>query len=304
MKLGFAIPNLIRLKATHQPWEAEVTGADQARLARWGEQLGYASINVPEHFVIPTEHVELSGARYFSAYPTMAYFAGATERIRVNSCIALLPLQNPIVTAKHLSSIDELSGGRVTVTFGVGWLREEFDALGVPFDERGAMSDEYVQAIISLWTEESPSFEGKYVSFKDVAFEPKPVQKPHLPIWFGGDANPALRRIARFGTGWWPFLTKPEDIPARIEYIRSQPNYNGKLTDIYYGLSTSRVGKDHVVQDDPTEGFGKQELIDGLGHLASLGVTMSSVPSIGVTSLSQYFEYTQWVAEEIMPAVA
>ena len=127
------MPHMLRLKAMTQPWEAAVTGADQTRLAKWAEQLGYAAIAVPEHHIIPREHVELSGPHYFNAIAAMAHFAGATETIRINSCVVLLPTQHPIITAKALSTMDWLSGGRVTVTFGVGWLKEEFDLLGVPF---------------------------------------------------------------------------------------------------------------------------------------------------------------------------
>ncbi|MCX4095907.1 TIGR03619 family F420-dependent LLM class oxidoreductase [Nocardia sp. alder85J] len=306
MKLGFPMPHLLRLPANCQPWESVVTGADQARLARWAERWGYEMISVPEHFVIPGQHVERSGAHYLAAYPTMAYLAGATERIRVNSCIAILPLQHPIVTAKALASIDWLSGGRVTVTFGVGWLPEEFAALGVPFHERGARSEEYVRAILELWTADEPEFSGEFVSFRDVRFEPKPVQSPHPPIWFGGDAAPVLRRAARYGTGWWPFLTKPEDIPAKLDYLRSQPDYSGGLTDVFYGFATSRVGEGHVAQEDPRArpGMTKQEIIDRLGWFGELGVTISAVPIPEVRHLDEYFDYTQWVAEEIMPAIA
>lgn len=299
------MPHMVRLKATMMPWEASVTGADQTKLAKWAEQLGYEMIAVPEHFVIPSEHVDLSGPHYFSCYPAMAHFAGATERVRVNSCIAILPLQNPIVTAKALSTMDWLSGGRVTVTFAVGWLEGEFEAMGVDFHQRGAISEEYVQAIIELWTKDKPEFEGKYVSFRDVAFEPKCVQKPHVPIWFGGDADAVLKRTARYASGWWPFLTKPEDIPAKVDFIKSQPDYNGRLEDIYYGLGTSRVGEGHVPIDDPTvrPGMTKPELIDRLGRLKDLGVTWSSVPMPSLKQLQDYYDYTQWVAEEIMPAV-
>ncbi|MCK9930627.1 TIGR03619 family F420-dependent LLM class oxidoreductase [Frankia sp. Mgl5] len=306
MRLGFAMPHLLRLKATCQPWEAAVTGADQTRLARWAEKLGYAMISVPEHHIIPKTHVDLSGPHHLSAYPTMAYLAGATEKIRVNSCIALLPLQHPAITAKALSSIDWMSSGRVSVTFGVGWLEEEFETLGVPFRERGAMSEEYIQAIIELWTKEEPEFEGKYVSFRDVVFEPKPFQKPHLPVWFGGDADAVLRRTARYASGWWPFLTRPEDIPAKISFIKSQPDYSGKLTDVFYGFATTRVGDGHVIQKDPRvrAGMTKQEIIDRLCWFKELGVTMSSVPIPSVSHLEEYFDYTQWVAEEIAPAIA
>ncbi|MER5756351.1 TIGR03619 family F420-dependent LLM class oxidoreductase [Streptomyces sp. NPDC002088] len=306
MKLGFAMPHLLRLKATGQPWEAAVRGADQTRMAKWADELGYAMISVPEHHIVPKTHVDLSGPHYFSAYPTMAYLAGATESIRVNSCIAILPLQHPVVTAKALASIDWLSSGRVTVTFGVGWLKEEFDTLGVPFHERGAISEEYIRAVIELWTGAHPEFEGKYVSFRDVVFEPKPVQKPHPPVWFGGDADPVLRRVARYASGWWPFLTKPEDIPAKIEFIKSQSDYGGGLTDVFYGFATSRVGAGHEVRQDPRAraGLSKGEIIDRLGWFGELGVTMSSVPIPRLDHVEEYLDYTQLVAEEIMPVVA
>jgi probable F420-dependent oxidoreductase len=306
MKLTFSMPHLVRLKATCQPWEAAVTGADQTRLAKWAEKLGYAMICVPEHHIMPRSHVELSGPHYLSAHATMAYWAGATDRIRVNSCIAILPLQHPIVTAKALATLDWLSSGRVTITFAVGWLKEEFDLLGVPFHERGRISDEYIQAIIELWTQEEPQFKGQYVSFSNVAFEPKPFQKPHLPIWMGGDADAVLKRIARFATGWWPFLTKPQDIPSRIDFIKSQRDYNGQLNDVMYGFATSRVGEGHTVNEDPRAraGMTKAEIIDRLGWFKELGVTMSSVPIPMLAHIDAYYDYTQWIAEEIMPAVA
>jgi hypothetical protein len=131
------------------------------------------------------------------------------------------------------------------------------------------------------------------------------VQKPHLPVWFGGDADPVLKRVARYAQGWWPFQTKPDTLPARIDFIRSQPDYNGQLADVYYGMATSRVGEGHIVIDDPAArpGQSKQEIIDRLGWLQSLGVTWSSVPIPDLAGMQGYFDYTQWVAEEIMPAV-
>jgi probable F420-dependent oxidoreductase len=306
MKLSFSMPNMVRLKAMGQPWEREVTGADQQALAQWAEQLGFEMISVPEHHIIPSNHVELSGAHYFAAYPGMAFFAGATSRIKVNSCIAILPVQHPIVTAKALATIDWMSGGRLMVTFAVGWLKEEFDLLGVPFAERGARAEEYIQAILALWTQENPEFEGRYVSFKHVAFEPKPIQQPHPPVWFGGDADAVLKRVARYADGWWPFLTKPEEIPAKIDFIKSQADYNGRLDNVFYGLATGRVGEGHVVLDDPTyrPGMAKQEIVDRLGHFATLGVTMSGLPIPQLASKQAYYDYCQWVAEEIMPAIA
>ncbi|WP_313439930.1 TIGR03619 family F420-dependent LLM class oxidoreductase [Novosphingobium sp.] len=306
MKLAFAMPHMLELKATMQPWETAVTGADQTALAKWAEKLGFEMIAVPEHHIIPKRHVELSGPFYFNAFTAMSHFAGATERVRVNSCIAILPAQHPIVTAKALATMDWLSSGRVTVTFAVGWLEEEFALLGIPFHERGAMADEYIEAILALWTQENPEFEGRYVSFRDVAFAPNPVQKPHIPVWFGGDADAVLKRTARHAQGWWPFLTKPETIPERLDFIRSQPDYNGQLQDVFYGISTARVGEGHKVLDaDPRArpGQSKEELIARLGELAEWGVTWSSIPIPPLSGIEAYRDYTQWIAEEIMPAV-
>jgi hypothetical protein len=191
------------------------------------------------------------------------------------------------------------------VTFGVGWLEPEFELLGVPFHERGQMADEYLAAIIELWTQDSPSFQGKYISFKDVAFEPKPVQKPHLPIWMGGDADAVLKRAACYASGWMPFLTKPEDIPARIDFIKSQPTYKGGPFEVSYGLGTSRIGEGHTVVRDPKArpGMSAQEIVDRLCWFKQLGVTYSAVPIPAVADIDAYLDYAQWVIEEIKPKV-
>jgi len=305
VKFAFPMPHLLRLKATLQAWEAGVTGADQTFLAKRAEALGYDMIAVPEHFIIPKEHLDLSGPHYFHAAAAQGYFAGATEHILINSCIAILPLQHPIITAKALSTLDWLSSGRIIATFGVGWLKGEFDILGVPFHERGRMAEEYLAAIVELWTSDSPSFEGSYVSFRDVAFEPKPVQKPHLPIWMGGDADVVLKRAARYASGWWPFLTRPEDLADRIDFIKSQPGFRGGPFEVMYGMSTARVGEGHTVQDAPdaSPGLEKQQIIDRLNWLAGQGVTMSSVPIPAMRDIDEFLDYAQWVMEEIRPAI-
>lgn len=303
MDLVFPMPHTVRLKSTRQPWEASVTGRDQTRMAKRADELGYDMISVPEHFLIPDEHVELSGPHYFNATAAQAYLAGATERIRVNSSVTLLPLRNPVVLAKALATIDWMSSGRLTVSFGVGWLKEEFDLLGVPFHDRGRRADEYLAAMIELWTSDRPVFHGRYVDFENVAFEPKPVSRPHVTIWIGGDSDAALRRTARFGTGWHPHLTRPEDIPARIGFLKSQPGYDGRPVEIMYGLSTARTGRGHEVVDAPKAQptTSKDELVDRLGELAGLGVTMSGVPIPPLPGVDAYLDYAQWVIEEIRP---
>lgn len=305
MKFGFPLPHTMELKATMQPWELSVTGADQTVMVKRAEELGYDMIFIPEHFVVPNAHVELSGPHCFHSTVAQAYVAGATRSIRVNTSATLLPLQHPIIMAKALSTADWMSSGRITVTFGVGWDAEEFKILGVPFHERGRRADEYLAAIVELWTSDSPSFDGKYVSFQDVAFEPKPLQKPHLPIWIGGDADAALKRAARYASGWIPFLTKPDDIPAKLDFIKSQPTYKGGPFEVAYGIDASRIGEGHVAIDDPKArpGMSAQEIADQLSWFAELGVTMSSVPIPPVKGVSAYLDYAQWVIEEIKPKV-
>lgn len=305
MKFAFPLPHMLRLKAITQPWEAGVTGADQTRMVKRAEAMGYDMIAIPEHFVIPTDHVELSGPHYLQSTVAQAYIAGATEKIRLNSCVTILPLQHPIVLAKALATADWMSSGRMMVTFGVGWLQPEFATLGVPFGERGRIADEYLAAIIELWTAESPRFEGRYVTFRDMVFEPKPVQKPHLPVWVGGDADAALRRAARFASGWWPFLTPPERIAERVEFIKSQPGYDGRPFEVMHGLGTTRVGEGHRVVKDPRArpGASAQEIVDRLSLLAEQGVTYSAVPVPAVRGVDEYLDYAQWVIEEIKPQV-
>ena len=305
MKLVFNLPHMLRLKAMSQPWEAAVTGADQTRMAKCADRWGYDMIAVPEHFAIPTEHVELSGPHYLQSTVAQAYLAGATERIRLNSCVTLLPLQHPIVLAKALATADWMSGGRMMVTFGVGWLQREFELLGVPFGERGRIADEYLAAIIELLTSDTPRFEGKYVSFDQIAFEPKPIQQPHLPIWIGGDADAALRRAAKYASGWWPFLTPPDQIAQRLDFLKSQPGYDGRPFEVMHGMATTRVGEGHVARDDPNarQGMSAGELVDRLSWLAQQGVTVSAVPLPAVSGVDEYLDYARWVIEEIKPQV-
>ena len=303
MKLGFALPHTIELPAITAPWEFDVTGAEQAAMSKCAEELGYDMISIPEHFVVPHSHVELSGPHFLHSTVAQAFVAGATQRIRVNSCVTILPLQHPIVMAKALSTADWMSGGRVTVTFGVGWDAAEFQALGVPFRERGRMADEYLAAIVELWTSESPSFAGKYVSFADIAFAPNPVQRPHLPIWIGGDADPVLKRAAKFASGWWPFLTRPEELRAKIDFITSQPTYDGRPFDVMYPLGMGTVGEGHVTVEDAEhhDATNAQQIVDRLNEYAEMGVTFSSVPTPRVAGVEAYLEHAQWVMEEIKP---
>jgi probable F420-dependent oxidoreductase len=189
-------------------------------MAGKAEELGYDNILVSEHIVIPR--------RIASAYPynesgefpggpsgesmeqltLLSYLAGCTSKIRLAPSVMVVPYRSPLLAAKVLATLDVLSQGRLVVSIGVGWMREEFEALGLPpFEERGAVTDEYLRAFKELWTNDNPSFQGKYVSFDNISFLPKPVQKPYPPIWVGGESRPALRRAAELADGWYPLAS-------------------------------------------------------------------------------------------------
>jgi probable F420-dependent oxidoreductase len=258
-----------------------------------------------EHFVIPSEHIPLSGDHYFHTTVALGFIAGSTRTLRLSSSVSILPLQNPIVQAKAWSTLDWLSGGRAEALFGVGWLKAEFDVLSVDFHQRGRMADEYVAAMRVLWTQEKPEFEGEFVKVHDIGFAPKPVQQ-HLPVWFGGDAEPVLRRVAKFGDGWSPFRTPPEKFPEAIDFIKSQPEYDGRPLAVFFALEMLNVGAQHEIIGDPRAPGtqDKQKIIDQIGWLKSLGVTETIVPlPPGIAGMEPYRDRLRWVAAEIMPCI-
>ena len=185
------------------------------------EQLGYDSVWVSDHVVVPNANVDRIGAAIYDPLVTLAVAAGATSRVRLGTTVLIVPYRNAVVTAKMVSSLDALSGGRVVLGIGAGWMAEESAMLGVPFAERGPMTDEYLAAMRELWTSPAPSFAGKYTQFSGLHFEPKPVQKPHPPIWVGGHGRASLRRAAEIGAAWHPINQSPDELRAgRAELAR------------------------------------------------------------------------------------
>lgn len=305
MKLNILIPHSLEIPSLSQPWELALGHKEVIQAMRLADELGYHKANLGEHFVIPNNHVALSGAFWHHGTVALSAIAGATEQLGLASSINILPLQNPIVQAKAWATLDWFSGGRATAVVAVGWLKEEFDLLGIPFKERGQMCDEYVQAMLALWTQETPAFEGKYVSFRDVAFAPKPVNRK-IPLWFGGDAEAPLRRIAKWGDGWAPFTTQPEKFPEALDFIKSQPEYDGRELGLSFSIESMRIGDSHVERDvSGTEGnWNVQQTVDLCGWLANLGVTETIIPLPPLDSFEAYLDRLRWVAGEIMPKIA
>src|SRR5919108_2156896 len=189
------------------------TPDDLDMLVQRGEAYGFHSVMISDHIVFPTDIQSPYPYTVSGAFPghghameqltLMAFVAAKTTTLRLVTSVMILPYRNPVLTAKMLATIDVLSRGRVTVGAGVGWLREEFAALGAAdFDRRGAVSDEYLRIFKTLWTQNPASFEGEFYRFAELKCLPQPVQKPHPPIWIGGHSTPALRPPARLGDRW------------------------------------------------------------------------------------------------------
>ena len=205
-------------------------------LATRAEAQGYAILGVADHVVAPVT----TAVRYpytadgiWPGAPTgecmdtlavLAFLAGCTQRIKLLTSVIVVPHRQPVLTAKLFATADVLSGGRIIAGVGACWMPEEFAALGTPpFAERGAVTDEYIQAWKTLWTQDRPAMAGKYASFDNVVFEPKPVSKP-IPIWVGGESPRSLRRVAEHGDAWYPvsnnaqvMLNTPERLKAGVE---------------------------------------------------------------------------------------
>ncbi len=231
MRYGFYLPTRGRT----------ATPEDLETLVRRGEALGFASVMIADHIVFPSVVTSKYPYTVSGVFPgqgdaleqlaLMAFIAGKTQRLRLVTSVMILPYRNPVATAKALATIDVLSRGRVTVGVGVGWLREEFQALGAAdFDRRGAVSDEYLRIFKALWTKSPVSFAGEFYRFDDVRCLPEPVQKPHPPIWIGGHSKAALRRVARLGDGWHPVGANPA-VPLTPADLRGDLDELYRLTE-------------------------------------------------------------------------
>jgi probable F420-dependent oxidoreductase len=197
-------------------------------LAEGAEQRGVATIWVGEHVVLFGEYATRypyaedgriplpSGTGLLEPMVTLSYLAARTSTVRLGTAMLLLPQRNPVYVAKEVSTLDWLSGGRMDLGVGVGWLKEEFDALNVPWERRGRRTDEYLAVLQTLWRDDTSSFHGETYDLPDCEMFPKPVQQPHPPIHIGGETPAALRRAARHGQGWHTFNRSPEELAAGL----------------------------------------------------------------------------------------
>jgi probable F420-dependent oxidoreductase len=214
--------------------------ASIASIARKAEELGYESLWIPEHIILPVQYKSpypYSSSGRMPAPPetplhdpmlVLAYTAALTSKIRLATGIFVLPIRNAFATAKAVASLDVLSGGRFIFGIGIGWLEEEFAAVGMNFKDRALRTREYLELMKELWSKEDPVYRGKTVGIEGYRFNPKPVQKPHPPLVFGGHTEPSLKRAARLGDGWYGIGESLDEIASVIKRLREHEKALGR----------------------------------------------------------------------------
>ena len=280
-------------------------------MARLAERLGYDSIVVTDHVVIP-RRIEsrypynatgraliAPDADYFEPLSLLCYLAGLTTRIRLGTSVLVLPYRNPVLTAKALATLDLLSGGRLFVGIGAGWLAEEFHALAAPpFADRGRVTDEWIEILLKLWTEDRP-----------IACFPRPAQKPHPPLFVGGNSRPAIRRAAKYGQSWHAFRLPAADLRPLLADLRDQLRIHGRPPDacglsVRYGIRV--VGPRGDAARRPGEEPGRvfvgaaARVAEQLQPLLDLGPT-DVILDCRTGSFAEVLETMERLATEVWP---
>ena len=274
-------------------------------VAREAEARGFESVFVSDHVALPFEPKSpYPSSRTFPLQPTddflepltaLAVVASVTERVRLGTTVLVLPHRHPVLAAKAIATLDYLSGGRVIVGAGVGWLRDEVELFGVPFDRRGAWSDEALGAMKRCWADERSKYSGEFFQFDDVGCFPKPAQKPYPPLWIGGRTAAAYRRVARFGDGFHAAWSAPDVMGQQIREVFKECESIGRLgTDLTFSV---RAGY------GVTQGSAPQPAAGLLGPPRRIADEIARYADVGVSHvvLDEHMALLRRFADDIRP---
>ena len=210
----------------------QLTIADAESLALRAEELGLDGVFVPDHILAKPATTQHYGPHWPDPFSLLGYLAGRTRRIKLGASVIVLPYRNALVAAKAAATVDQVSGGRFIFGVGVGWDEAEFRDLGLPFPERGRMSNDYIRAIKAAWASDVPEYKGQYLSFSGATFSPRPVQRPHPPIWVGGTpgtvSQAAVRRCAELGDAWHPLGLSLDDVEKGLAMLSQMATRAGR----------------------------------------------------------------------------
>jgi probable F420-dependent oxidoreductase len=278
MRLAVITPVVTMLPGAHARWEENATIEDVARIAAEADRLGYDHLTCSEHIGVPEEQARRRGATYWDPLATFGYLSARTERIRFATNVLVLGYHHPLEIAKRYGTLDVISGGRLILGVGVGTLKDEFDLLGVPFEDRGDRADDALAALRAALSHRAPSYQGSYYSFDGLIVDPS-AQQPRVPIWVGGRTRRSLRRASRLADGWCPFAVT--------------------LVQAREWLDQTETPDDFEVRLAPTEPLDPsaepQATTDALGSLSQTGATIAATHLVH-HSLGHYLEQLQALA--------
>lgn len=284
-----------------------------AHAAQAAEALGFDAVGISDHVIMPVRRdIAPVSVVWYDPFVLAAYLAARTERIGFTFSVLVLPYRPPIQTAKLISTLDTVSGGRLTVGVGTGHLRSEFRNLGIDRTRRGDLTDEYLDAMIELWTADNPQFSGPTVSFGSLAFQPRCVQRPHVPLWIGGSGPRALQRVLRVGQGWAPMVGTDEELRQSIAWLRGHAAGYGRNPDEFtlsYGINFGPQDPDqeqalgHATREGghlPGWIDTPEQIIGRISDLRALGFSRFRF-AFAWTDPDDFIRRLQWFSSQIMP---
>lgn len=306
MEIGLSIPRL-----------PDVQGL--RRFVETAEELGFESVLAGDHIVLPTAGTNQypytadgsfsrpSSEPFLETMTLLGFLAACTSRIKLGSTVIILPYRNPVVQAKMFASLDVLTGGRIICGVGVGWLEKEFQILGLDYHQRGAMTDEFLEIMQALWTQQDPEYQGKYYSIDGIQFEPKPIQEQGIPVWVGGHTKAALRRTAKYGSCWHTTRQTPEFVAENLPYLRERVEKEGRdQSEVTVSLKRSLHFTDMGLGDGSYVRSGgsliatTQEVIDDLQACQEIGIDQLTY-DFRVETLSDCIKGMEHLAENVLP---
>ena len=299
---SFRIPNADYLGFPATP-EAIVETACKA------EELGFDALFVNDHVIVHDSPRNSPWRNVYDPLMVLAYVAARTSRVRLGTSVLIMPYRNPIVTAKMLATLDQMSGGRAIAGVGAGWNEAEYDALRVPYRERGARTTEYLRLWQACWEPGPTTFHGRFFSFDNMHVNPKPVQQPHVPLWIGGSSHASLRRAARFAQVWQPTPTALGDLISNQAYLRDACA-EIERGDVPRTRMSFRVNFSHITGssgsgvDRPTgQGSPEQVASDLKRYRQEAGLEEFQINFNGCRSLQELLDSMDVLVQEVIPRV-
>jgi probable F420-dependent oxidoreductase len=309
MEIGVFLPISGRATGPDTLMEAARTAEAQGYAAAWSADRVVTPwrIQTPYPYSASGQFIVPPDRPFLDSMTVLAFLAGVTERIRLGISVLVLPYRHPLAWTRVAASIETLSRGRLIMGVGVGWMREEFAALGVPFEQRGRMTDEQLQLLTQLWRDEHISFDGPHYHLDDLAFYPKPIQRPRTPVWVGGEGAAAQRRAGRFGDAWFPYFVEAsaEELGQGYEHVRQVAVESGRAPDDV-ALTCCRpieITREPVAQDPRALRGTPEQLVEALRPYQALGVRHLALQFM-VPRWPDRMEQIERFAREVMPHIA